>query len=56
MKIEGIVFDLDGTLIDTLDDLMVSVNFALANYDFPARNLDEIRLICPDYWTVALVY
>lgn len=43
MKIEGIVFDLDGTLIDTLDDLMDSVNFALAKYDFPARNLDEIR-------------
>ncbi len=43
MKIDGIVFDLDGTLIDTLDDLMDSVNFALAKYDFPARNLDEIR-------------
>lgn len=43
MKIEGIVFDLDGTLIDTLDDLMDSVNFALAKYNFPARNLDEIR-------------
>ena len=43
MKIEGIVFDLDGTLIDTLDDLMDSVNFALAKYNFSARNLDEIR-------------
>lgn len=43
MKIDGIVFDLDGTLIDTLEDLMDSVNFALAKYDFPPRNLDEIR-------------
>ena len=43
MKIDGIVFDLDGTLIDTLEDLKDSVNFALAKFNFPARSLDEIR-------------
>ncbi len=43
MKVNAIVFDLDGTLIDTLEDLMDSVNFALEKYDFPKRNLDEIR-------------
>jgi phosphoglycolate phosphatase len=43
MKYETLVFDLDGTLIDTLDDLMDSVNFALDKFGFPSRNLDEIR-------------
>ena len=43
MKIDGIVFDLYGTLIDTLEDLKDSVNFALAKFSFPARSLDEIR-------------
>ena len=27
-----IIFDLDGTLLDTLDDLKKSVNFALSKY------------------------
>lgn len=43
MKFETAVFDLDGTLLDTLDDLMNSVNFALAEFDFPKRSREEIR-------------
>jgi phosphoglycolate phosphatase len=43
MKFDTIIFDLDGTLIDTLDDLMDSVNYALDKFGFPSRNLDEIR-------------
>ena len=43
MKFDAIVFDLDGTLIDTLEDLKDSVNFALNKFGFPERNLDEIR-------------
>lgn len=43
MKFDTIVFDLDGTLIDTLDDLTDSVNFALDKFGFPSRNIDEIR-------------
>ncbi|MBQ7121652.1 MAG: HAD family hydrolase [Clostridia bacterium] len=38
-----IVFDLDGTLTDTLDDLRSSVNFALSQFGFPERSRDEIR-------------
>lgn len=38
------IFDLDGTLLDTLDDLMSSVNYALALYDQPLRSRDEVRL------------
>ena len=43
MKYDAVVFDLDGTLIDTLEDLMNSVNYALAEFGFPARTYEEIR-------------
>lgn len=39
----GILFDLDGTLLDTLEDLKDSVNYALSQYGCPPRNLAEIR-------------
>jgi phosphoglycolate phosphatase len=38
-----ILFDLDGTLIDSLDDLAVSVNAALAENQLPERSKDEVR-------------
>ena len=37
------VFDLDGTLLDTLDDLADSVNFALAKNGKPERSREEVR-------------
>ena len=43
MKYQAVIFDLDGTLIDTLEDLKNSVNFALGKKGYPARTLDEIR-------------
>ena len=42
MKI-GILFDLDGTLLDTLEDLKDSVNYALRHFGCPERSLEEIR-------------
>ena len=42
-KINTVVFDLDGTLLDTLTDLMNSVNVALRKYDLPERSYQEIR-------------
>ena len=39
----GILFDLDGTLLDTLADLTDSVNYVLAQYGFPARTQEEVR-------------
>ena len=38
-----VVFDLDGTLLDTLDDLCASTNHALRAHDLPERTLDEVR-------------
>ncbi len=37
------IFDMDGTLVDTLADLYDSVNEMLAHYDLPPRTLDEVR-------------
>lgn len=37
------IFDLDGTLLDTLQDLADSANYALAACGLPLRTLEEIR-------------
>ena len=42
-KISTILFDLDGTLLDTLYDLTASVNHALSHYGFPVRTEPEIK-------------
>ena len=38
-----VIFDLDGTLLNTLTDLHLSVNKALAEGGFPARTESEVR-------------
>ena len=40
---ECIVFDLDGTLLDTLEDLADSVNYALEKNGLPQRTIEEVR-------------
>lgn len=40
---KAIVFDLDGTLLNTLEDLCDSTNYALQKCGFPKRSLGEIR-------------
>ena len=40
---DTIIFDLDGTLLDTLDDLMDATNHALRQMGWPERSKDEIR-------------
>ncbi len=37
------IFDLDGTLLNTLGDLCASCNYALKTMGFPTRTLDEVR-------------
>ena len=39
----GILWDLDGTLLDTLEDLADAVNFALQQFGYPERSIEEIR-------------
>ena len=38
-----ILFDLDGTLLDTLEDLLDATNHALTVYGYPRRTLPELR-------------
>lgn len=42
-QISTIIFDLDGTLMDSLQDLANSVNFTLQTMNLPQRSIDEIR-------------
>lgn len=37
------VFDMDGTILDTLEDLKDSTNFALEKCGYPTRTYDEVR-------------
>ena len=39
----GILFDLDGTLLNTLEDLTDATNYALTRFGYPARTLEEVR-------------
>ena len=40
---QTVIFDLDGTLLNTLDDLTSSTNHALAEFGMPSRTIDEVR-------------
>ena len=39
----GILWDLDGTLLDTLEDLADAVNYALKQFEYPPRSIEEVR-------------
>ena len=41
--IKTVIFDLDGTLLNTLLDLKESTNYALRQFGYPERTLEEIR-------------
>lgn len=43
MRYELVIFDLDGTLLDTLADLADAVNRTLGEAGFPERSIEEIR-------------
>ena len=43
LQFATVIFDLDGTLLDTLDDLTASVNFALETWELPTRSRQEVR-------------
>lgn len=43
MRYQTAIFDLDGTLLNTLDDLAASTNYALREHGLPPRTVDEVR-------------
>ena len=43
MNYKAAIFDLDGTLLDTLDDLWDAVNHTMDTYGFPRRTREEVR-------------
>lgn len=45
MKYELVVFDLDGTILNTIDDLADSCNYILSQHNFPNHTVDEVRFM-----------
>lgn len=43
MKYKAVIFDLDGTLLNTLEDLCDAVNHTMNLYGYPERTIDEVR-------------
>ena len=43
MRYRAAIFDMDGTILNTLEDLVDSTNHILREYGMPARSLEEIR-------------
>ena len=42
-KYEAVIFDLDGTLLNTLEDLLDSVNYVMSVHEMPVRSYEEVR-------------
>jgi phosphoglycolate phosphatase len=48
MRFRAVLFDLDGTLLDTLDDLADSMNASLRRFGFPPHAEDTYRYLVGD--------
>jgi len=48
MEFKAIIFDLDGTLLDTLEDLADSFNYALRSFGFPEHPLNSYKIFVGD--------
>lgn len=47
-KYEVVIFDLDGTILDTLPDLSAAVNYALSRRGLPTHTLEEYKMMVGD--------
>lgn len=43
MRYHTILFDLDGTLLDTLEDLTDAVNYVMRTYGYPEHSIEAVR-------------
>ena len=43
MAVQGVLWDMDGTVLDTLEDLWAAVNVSLCRFDLPEVSLDRVR-------------
>ena len=43
MKNKAVIFDLDGTLLDTLPDIAENINLMLKKFGYPELSLKEVR-------------
>ncbi len=48
MRFKAVIFDLDGTLLDTIEDLTDSMNAALAGLGFPGCSIEECKQLVGD--------
>ena len=42
-RFDTVLFDLDGTLLDTLEDILGAANYTLREMGYPERTLEEMR-------------
>ena len=48
MNFEAVIFDLDGTLLDTIADLTDSMNIALSHFGFPVHDVESCKMFVGD--------
>lgn len=48
MRFAGVIFDLDGTLLDTLEDIGYSMNCVLLKNGFPAHDMESYKIFVGD--------
>lgn len=41
--IKAFIFDMDGTILDTIEDIAGAVNYILEKHDMPKRTVDEVK-------------
>src|SRR5262245_50676787 len=48
MNIQTLIFDLDGTLIDSCEDIAASLNYTLAKLGYPDKSRSEVEALVGD--------
>lgn len=42
--LKAIIFDMDGTILNTIDDILDSVNYALNHFNLPTKHVEDVKL------------